>query len=148
MSMFRLDEKLIAFVTARMEQLEGQQLNFGINNTRITVDFLTTTLSKDGTFHLTAAEIQAILDLQMLKGEVIEVEPGVYRSRIAETARCIRLVRQRFFDRNNRPKKILASMELVDAIRTEFRQRTRPNRKQVTVDQLLEPGQAKLDSDI
>lgn len=84
----------------------------------------------------------------MSEGEVIEIEPKVYRTRVAETARCIRLVRQRFFDRNNKSQRISESMELVEAIRTEFRQRTRPNRGQVTIEQLLDDREARLDSDL
>ncbi|HEU5378579.1 MAG TPA: DEAD/DEAH box helicase, partial [Ktedonobacteraceae bacterium] len=154
MSISQRDRKLMALVIAEMERLEGQQLNFGINNTRITVDFLTRSLSSDFTSRSlssdltppTAAEVQAALDYQMKQGEIIEVEQGVYRSRIAETARCIRLVRQRFFDRSNQPRRIVDSMELVEAIRTEFRQRTRPNRRQVSIEELLDTGGVELDS--
>ncbi len=140
----------IATVMARMEQLESLQLNFGINNTRITVDTLTVDLQENAPgFALSSTEVEAILRDSVLHGDVIEIERGIYRSKIAETTRDIRLVRQRFFDDNTgQPRKIARSPELVEAVRTEFRPRTRPNRLQATVEHLLDNGTAPIDDDI
>lgn len=147
MSASQIDPRQVAAVAAQMELLEGQQLNFGINNTRITVELLAESLAGSN-LRLSAADVQAALHHQMDEGEVIENEAGVYRSKIAETARCIRLVRQRYFDRGGQPKKLSESMELVEAIRAQFRQRTRPNREQVSIEQLLDDGGTRLDSDL
>ncbi len=140
----------VAAVMARMEQLEGRQINFGINNTRITVDVLTADLRENApALSLSPRVVEAILRDGLRDGGVIEIQPGVYRSRIAETTRDIRLVRQRFFDDHTRlPQKIARSPELVEAVRTEFRPRTRPDRQQVAVAGLLDNGNAPLDADL
>lgn len=139
--------QLVALVMAQMEQLEGRQLNFGINNTRITIDYLTSELNESGE-NVSRNDVEQVLRYQIEVGQALEVEPGVFRSRIAETTRNIRLVRQRFWEQGTtQPQQITKSEELVEAVRTEFRQRTRPDRS-ITIEALIDSGEAQLDPDL
>src|SRR5689334_2375972 len=93
-------------ILAQMEQIEGRQLNFGIANTRITAPLLAEALRATGVGVDDAALENALAKLSR-EGQIIEVEPGIYRSRVAETTRLIRLVRQRLPGRSFQESKEL-----------------------------------------
>ena len=75
------------------------------------------------------AEGEAALSGLVAQGEVIEWAPGLFRSRIAETVRCLRLLRQRLGWQEDLSDAPL----LVEDIRVEFHQRRRPRRDAVSV---------------
>lgn len=73
------------------------------------------------------AEVEAALRDLMAQGEVMEWQPGYFRSRIAETVSCLRLLRQRLW----RQKDLSDAPLLVEDIRVEFRQ-TNPSSSPAT----------------
>ena len=87
-------------------------------------------------YHRTLAEIETALRDLVAQGEVIEWAPGLFRSRIAETVRCLRLLRQRFWWQ----KQIDEAALLVEDVRVEFRERKRPRRDVVSVAQAIPAG--------
>lgn len=117
----------------QLELLEATQLNLGLYTTHITVEDLHRAIEEtEGTVQ-PLAEIETALHDLITQGEVIEWRPGYFRSRIAETVRCLRLLRQRLWWQKNLSDAAL----LIEDIRVEFRQRRRPKRDAVTIGQAI-----------
>lgn len=117
---------------ALIEELEAEQINLGLYSTRLTPQTLTETLAQRQTPR-SLDEIEVALRDLVSRGEIIEWMPGYFRSRIAETVRVMRLLRQRFW-----PQQSLSEAPLlVEDIRVEFRQRHRPKRKAIPIRQTL-----------
>jgi len=114
---------------AHLESLESTQLNLGLYNTRVTAEDLRRAIAEAEGTAPPPAEVEATLRDLVAQGEVIEWRPGYFRSRIAETVRCLRLLRQRLWWQ----KDLSEAPLLVEDIRVEFRQRKRPKRDAVSV---------------
>ncbi len=124
-----------ANLLAVLESLEAEQINLGIYATQVSrVDLYQAANRKDLSLSEKAVE-ESLHTLKEL-GEVIEWKPGLFRSRIAETVRVLRLVRQRIW----RQRDLSDAALLVEDIRVEFRQRYRPSRKAVLIADAL-PGE-------
>lgn len=123
-------------VYQHLEVLEASQINLGLYTTHITaVDLQHAIEEKEGQSP-PLAEIETALHNLVTQGEVIEWRPGYFRSRIAETVRVLRLLRQRLWWQRN----LVDAPLLVEDARVEFRQRRRPKRDGVSVDQAIPPG--------
>lgn len=113
---------MAALVLTALEELETAQINLGLYSTDVGIDALyNAAVRKEAS--LTQTEVEARLRTLIADGEVIEWRAGAFRSRIAETVRILRLLRQRFWT-----QRVLADAPLlVDDVRVEFRSRRRPN---------------------
>jgi hypothetical protein len=107
-----------------LESLESTQLNLGLYTTRITAEDLRRAIVEAEGEAPPLDEVKAALRELVEQGEVIEWAPGCFRSRIAETVRCLRLLRQRLWWQNELSDAPL----LIEDIRVEFRERRRPIR--------------------
>lgn len=112
-----------------LELLESAQLNLGLYATRVTAEDLHRAIEEAKGQAPPVAEVEAALRDLVARGEAIEWAPGCFRSRIAETVRCLRLLRQRLWGHEN----LSDSAQLVEDVRVEFRQRRRPRRDTVPV---------------
>jgi hypothetical protein len=112
-----------------LESIESRQLNLGLYTTHITAEDLRRAIEEREGSAPSVGEVEAALRNLVAQGEAIEWAPGLFRSRIAETVRCLRLLRQRLWwqqDFSNAPL-------LVEHVRVEFRLRKRPKRNAVSV---------------
>ncbi|RME51006.1 MAG: DEAD/DEAH box helicase, partial [Caldilineae bacterium] len=125
-------QKVIGLL-AVLESLESTQLNLGLYNTRITAEDLRRAIAEAEDAAPPLAQVEAALRDLVAQGEVIEWRPGYFRSRIAETVRCLRLLRQRLWWQRDLSDAPL----LVEDVRVEFRQRRRPKRDAVPVAEAL-----------
>jgi len=116
-------------VSKRLEVLEAHQLNLGLYTTRVTAEDLRCAIAEAEGTPSPLAKVEAALRDLVAQGEVIEWAPGLFRSRIAETVRCLRLLRQRLWWQ----KDLSEAPLLVEGIRVEFRQRRRSKRDAVSV---------------
>jgi len=105
-----------------LESLEADQLNLGLYTTRVTAEDLCRAIAEAEGTAPPLTEVEAALRELVAQGEVIEWAPGYFRSRIAETVRCLRLLRQRLWWQ----KDLSDAPLLVEDIRVEFRPRKRP----------------------
>jgi hypothetical protein len=80
-----------------IESLESHQLNLGLYNTRVTAEDLRRAIAEAEGEALPLTEVEAALRTLVSQGEAIKWAPGLFRSRIAETVRCLRLLRQRLW---------------------------------------------------
>jgi len=119
-----------------LEYLESTQLNLGLYTTRITAEDLRRAIEEAERSAPPVAQVEAALRDLVARGEVIEWKPSYFRSRIAETARCLRLLRQRLWWQ----KELADAPLLIDDIRVEFRERTRPKRDAVPIAQAIPAG--------
>jgi hypothetical protein len=108
-----------------LESLEATQLNLGLYATRVTAEDLRDAISEAEGTAPPLSDVESVLRELVAQGEVIEWAPGCFRSRIAETVRCLRLLRQRLWWQNELSDAPL----LIEDIRVEFRQRRRPIRE-------------------
>lgn len=117
-----------------LEELEAEYVNLGIYAARITADDLRVRLYP---LHrgVQIGLVETGLGRLRAGGEVIEWRPGCFRSRIGETARLLRLLRQRFWTQPN----LASAPLLIEDIRVEFRRRRRPNRSAVELADALPP---------
>ncbi|GHO61372.1 hypothetical protein KSC_002640 [Ktedonobacter sp. SOSP1-52] len=122
--------KAHAAVLAALESVEAQQINLGLYATQVTPETLYNAIKKTPDAFSKArppsdaSEVEQILRSLAAKGEAIEWMPNLFRSRIAETVRILRLLRQRVW----RHELHVEDPLLVEDIRVEFRQRIRPVR--------------------
>ena len=80
-----------------LELLESAQLNLGLYATRVTAEDLRRAIEEaEGQRRQWPKSRRRCRDL-VARGEAIEWAPGCFRSRIAETVRCLRLLRQRLW---------------------------------------------------
>ena len=84
-------------VIEALERLESRQLNLGLYNTHITAEDLRRYLEEQKGEAPSLNGIEAALRDLISQGEAIEWRSGYFRSRIAETVRCLRLLRQRLW---------------------------------------------------
>lgn len=111
---------------AVIEELEAEQINLGLYNTRLTPTTLFENLRQRQT-PCSLDEIEENLRRLVSQGELIEWMPNHFRSRIGETVRILRLLRQRFW-----PQKHLSDAPLlIEDIRVAFRERRRPKRQAI-----------------
>jgi hypothetical protein len=112
-----------------LESLESYQLNLGLYTTRVTAEDLHCAIAEAEGEAPSLTEVEVALRALVAQGEAIEWAPGLFCSRIAETVRCLRLLRQRL-----RWQKALSEAPLLgEGIRVEFRQRRRSKRDAVSV---------------
>lgn len=116
-----------------MELLEAEQINLGLYNTQVTLDSLRKRIEETEKQVLTEKEVENQLRQLVDKGEVIEWKLGFFRSRIAETVRCLRLLRQRLWWQ----EEISEAPLIVEDVRVMFRQRNRPRRNAVNVSEAI-----------
>ena len=119
-----------------LERIEASQLNFGIFTTHVSTVDITQYITGIESLAPEANQVEVALKYLVSQGEIIEWAPGLYRSRIAETVRCLRLLRRRLWswqDRNH-PGSLAHSPLLIEDIRVAFRQRMRPKRDAVLMD--------------
>lgn len=121
-----------AIVLAEIEKLEAQQINLGLYNTTIEAQALKLRLDEID-FPIELEELESLLYDLRDNGELIEWQPKKFRSRIAETVRCLRLLRRRFWEQRS----LLDAPLLVDDIRVEFRERKRPIRTAVQLENAI-----------
>lgn len=117
-----------ADLLAMLEEMEALQINLGIYSTRVSRNEIYQAVrKKDPSLSENAINdsLQKLIEL----GEIIQWETNSFRTRIAETVRVLRLARQRLWSQND----ISEAPLLVEDIRVEFRQRSRPNRKAVPI---------------
>ena len=132
------DAKIVgetATLLAALESLEAEQINLGIYATQVSRADLHQAANRKGLSYSEKAVEESLHTLKEL-GEVIEWKAGLFRSRIAETVRVLRLVRQRLWWQRDLSDAPL----LVEDIRVEFRQRYQPSRKAVSLANAL-PGE-------
>lgn len=123
---------MIAPVLTTLEELETAQINLGLYSTDVNIDSLyNAAVRKEA--HLTQTEVEESLRTLIARGEVIEWRAGAFRSRIAETVRILRLLRQRFWG----PQSLADAPLLVDDVRVEFRPRRRPNRAAAQLSEVI-----------
>ena len=120
---------MIAKPLSTLESLESTQLNLGLYATRVTAEDLRRAIEEAEGAAPPLTEVEDALRDLVAQGEAIEWVPGLFRSRIAETVRCLRLLRQRLWWQ----KDLSEAPLLVEDIRVEFRRRTRPRRDAVPV---------------
>lgn len=113
-----------------LEQLEASQINCGCYVTQVSFADLREQIPSS---NLSDSDIREALQQLIDDQEVIEWQPQSYRSRIAETVRILRLLRQRFWN----SKSLANSPLLIEDVRVEFRQRYRPNRNAVRVEEAI-----------
>jgi hypothetical protein len=121
---------------AALEELEADQINCGCYVTRVSFKDLCDRLQQPGdssASKISDETIQQTLKQLIEDKEIIEWQLGFYRSRIAETVRVLRLLRQRFWWQRS----LVESPLLIEDIRVEFRQRRRPDRSAVQVEQAI-----------
>jgi hypothetical protein len=123
-------------IPAYLESLEAIQLNLGLYTTRVTAEDLCRAMAEAEGTAPPLAEVEAALRDLVAQGEVIEWASGLFRSRIAETVRCLRLWGQRLW----RQKDLSEAPLLVEDVRVEFRQRTRPKRDAVPTAEAIPTG--------
>jgi superfamily II DNA/RNA helicase len=125
-----IDNKVIVEVLAVLEALEAEQINVGIYSTQITLDILHRAINgrkrEAQGIELSLDELQGILRLLVKQEEVIQWRSGYFRSRIAETVRVLRLVRQRFWGQRTVRDMFNNAPLLIEDIRVEFRRRRKP----------------------
>jgi hypothetical protein len=119
-----------------LESLEFDQINLGLYTTHVTAEDLQRAKAEAEGTALPLNEVGAAVRDLVAQGEVIEWAPGLFRSRIAETVRCLRLLRQRLW----RQKDLSEAPLLVEDVRVEFRQRKRPKRDAVPSAEVIPPG--------
>lgn len=110
---------------AIIEDLEAARINLGLYSATLSLDHLMEVLTTKGEA-CSQEELEGALQKLISEGEVIECSTGCYRSRIAETVRVLRTLRQRF-----QGQSLANSPLLIEGIRVEFRQRRRPKRDAV-----------------
>ncbi len=118
------------------ESLESAQLNLGLYATRVTAEDLRRAIEEAEGQAPPVAEVEAALRDLVARGEAIEWAPGCFRSRIAETVRCLRLLRQRLWWQ----RELSDAPLLVEDVRVEFRPRRRPKRDAVPVAKAIPQG--------
>ena len=121
-----------------LESLESHQLNLGLYTTRVTAGDLCRAIEEAEGSASPVTEVEAALRDLVAQGEAIEWKPGTFRSRIAEMVRCLRLLRQRLWWQ----KELADAPLLIEDVRVEFRERTRPKRDAVPIAQAVPPGVA------
>jgi hypothetical protein len=127
---------------AALEELEADQINCGCYVTRVSFNNIRDRLQQSGDSSASEISEETIKEAlkQLIKDqEVIEWESELYRSRIAETVRVLRLLRQRYWEQ----KSLVESPLLIEDVRVEFRQRRRPNRSAVQAEQAI-PAEVSL----
>src|ERR1700724_1156643 len=108
-------------VLAALETLEAQQINLGLYSTQITPENIKKAL--DDSIEVivdeptSLDEVKAILQQLVEQGEMIQWKPNLFRSRIAELVRILRLVRQRFWRQRTRKDLFNFAPLLVEDIR-------------------------------
>ncbi|GHO61339.1 hypothetical protein KSC_002310 [Ktedonobacter sp. SOSP1-52] len=132
------DAEIQSHVLATLEKLEAQQINVGLYSTHVTPESVFSELngsrdserksSSDELSNLSLEEVDEILRLLVIKGEVIEWRQNYFRSRVAEMVRLLRLLRQRFWKQEKRSDLFKDAPLLIEDIRVEFRKRVRPTR--------------------
>ncbi len=134
-----------AEVLALLETLEAEQINLGLYATHICISDLCTGKDRRKQYaSLSKENISISLQALVAKGEIFEWKKDFYRSKIAETVRALRLVRQRLWYQ----KDLSEAPLIVEDIRVEFRQRYRPNRKAVTVAKTLNQLSPNISEDL
>jgi hypothetical protein len=78
-----------------VETPESQQLNLGLYTTRVTAEDLHRAITEAEGTALPLTEVETTLRDLVVQGQITKWTPGYFRSRIAETVRCLRLLRQR-----------------------------------------------------
>jgi hypothetical protein len=129
-----MTSKTVSKLLAQLESLEAQQINLGLYSTTVTSEEL---YKVDKS--LTLDEIKDTLRELIAQREVIEWKPNLFRSRIAETVRLLRLVRQRLWKQD-----ISDAALMIEDIRVEFRQRHRPKRNALFLADVL-PARVSLE---
>ncbi len=123
---------LITRTLAALEQLEAEQINLGCYTTRVTPGDLRERLRAGGAPEVAEDEVRGALQCLIDRGEVLMWSPGLFRSRVGETVRLLRLLRQRFWQRS-----LADSPLLIEDVRVEFRQRRRPRRDAVPFERAI-----------
>lgn len=124
-------------VLSTLEELEASQINCGCYTTQVSLQDLCQHFQPSNpTANLSELDIQQALQQLIAKGEVVEWKSNHYRSRIAETVRILRLLRQRFWGQ----KSLVEAPLLIEDVRVEFRQRCRPERNAVPADEAIPTG--------
>lgn len=119
-----------------LELVESAQLNLGLYATRVTAEDLRRAIEEAEGQAPPLTEVEAALRDLVACSEAIEWAPGCFRSRIAETVRCLRLLRQRLWWQ----RELSDAPLLVEDVRVEFRQRRRPRRDAVPVANTIPHG--------
>lgn len=119
-----------------LELLESTQLNLGLYTTHITAEDLRRAIAEAEGAAPPLAEVESSLRDLVAQGEAIEWSPGLFRSRVAEMVRCLRLLRQRLWWQ----KELSEAPLLVEDVRVEFRQRMRPRRDAVSASDAMPDG--------
>jgi hypothetical protein len=115
-----------------LEELEAEYVNLGIYAARVTAEDLCVRLEQRHA-GVPVSLVAAGLNRFRAAGEVIEWRPGCFRSRIGETARLLRLLRQRLWTQGQ----LAAAPLLIEDLRVEFRRRRRPDRGAVALVDVL-----------